>query len=137
VFLYQLSCIIFYYCSTLIHFVQLLFSHDSFVHSSLFVRKYSVLILDCFPGILIPLYKNHHHPCKSINIIHRTALSLSLYRSEWPITIIDIEGYTKPIFSKPSSKQRARQTQWQADMSRQDANVSRIHVGTFFFFSPR
>jgi hypothetical protein len=42
-----------------------LFSIDSFVHCSLFMRKYSVLILDSIPGILIPLYKNHHHLCKS------------------------------------------------------------------------
>jgi hypothetical protein len=29
---------------------------------------------------------------QSMNIIHQTAPSLSYYRSEWPITIIDIEG---------------------------------------------
>jgi hypothetical protein len=32
--------------------------------------------------------------------------------SKWPITIIDIAGYTKPIFSKLQSKQRARQIQY-------------------------
>jgi hypothetical protein len=29
------------------------------------MRKYSVLILNCIPGISILLYKNHHHLCKS------------------------------------------------------------------------
>jgi hypothetical protein len=36
-----------------------------------------------------PINNNH---LQSINIIHQTAPSLSYYRSEWPITIIDIEG---------------------------------------------
>jgi hypothetical protein len=41
----------------------------------------------------VPLYKKyHHHLCNSINIIHQTILTLSLYRSEWPITNIDIAG---------------------------------------------
>ncbi len=79
---------------------------------SLFKEKDSILILDCIPGILIQLYKKypfkqyvkyllyHHHLCKSINIIHQTTPPLSQYGSEWPITIIDIAGYTEPIFSK-------------------------------------
>ncbi len=46
-------------------------------YSSLFIRKYSILTLDCILGISIPFYKNHHHLCKSINIIHQTAPSLS------------------------------------------------------------
>ncbi len=55
VFLCQLSCIICYCCLTFIHFVRLLSSSDSFVHCSLYMRKYSVLILDCIPGILMAL----------------------------------------------------------------------------------
>ncbi len=50
-------------------------------------EKDSILILDCIPGISIMLYllinnctivqEHHHHLCKSINIIHQTALILS------------------------------------------------------------
>ncbi len=96
----------FEFCSS---FVQLLFSFDSFAFfsiCSLFIvqkRKYSILMLDCIPGILIPLYVKNVFIiiyASQINIIHQTTPTLSLYRSEWPITIIDIAGYTEPIFSK-------------------------------------
>ncbi len=61
--------------------VGLLFSFvryfDSFVHCLTIYKKYSVLTLDCIPGIWILLYINHHHLCKSINIIHQIAPFLS------------------------------------------------------------
>ncbi len=41
-----------------------------------------------------------HHHFESINIIQQTPPTLSQYRSEGPITIIDITGQTKPIFPK-------------------------------------
>jgi hypothetical protein len=71
----------------IVHYLILLFDFYSFcsifvfirIFCSLFVihKKYSVLILDFIPGILIPLNKNHHHLCKLTNIIHPTAPSLS------------------------------------------------------------
>ena len=51
----------------------------------------------------------HHHQYESINIIHQTPPTLSQYRSEGPITIIDITGQTKPISPSSNLKQRARQ----------------------------
>ncbi len=94
-----------YCCCSIIHssFVHLLFNFclvNYFVlfnnHCSLFVGK----IFNSNPG----LYSRYFDPIvpdtKSINIIHQTAPSLSQYRSKWPITIIDIEGYTEPISSK-------------------------------------
>jgi hypothetical protein len=71
-----------------------LFSFDYFVllnfHCSLFIGK----IFNSDPGLYSRYFDpvTHHHLSKSMNIIHQTALSLSYYRSEWPITIIDIEG---------------------------------------------
>ncbi len=49
----------------------------------------------------------HHHQYESINIIQQTPPTLSLYRSEGPITTIDIVGLTKPI-SPHSSHSRGR-----------------------------
>jgi hypothetical protein len=113
----QLYRVVFYNCC-LIHFIvvqlsfhfhssffQLLFSFDSLLF---IVRCSKEKIFNSDPGLYsryfdpaVPLYqKYHHHLCKSINIIHQTAPSLSWYRSEWPITIIDIARYAKPIFSK-------------------------------------
>ncbi len=94
----QLYRVVFYYCCSIllvlfIYFVRCstfpfivcstFVSFDSFAFNLFIVhclkRKYSVLILDCIPGILILLYKNyhHHHLCKSINIIHQTAPTLA------------------------------------------------------------
>ncbi len=51
------------------------------VHCSLFIGKYSILILDCIPGISIPLYyRSTRYPSsssKSISIIHQIAPSSS------------------------------------------------------------
>jgi hypothetical protein len=66
-------------------------------------KKDSILILDCNPGILIPLYVKYLFIIiytSQIYFIHLTAPTLSKYRSERPITIIDIAGYLEPIFSK-------------------------------------
>ncbi len=97
-------------------FGRLLFSFNYFAFSLFIVpcpkKKDLILILDCIPGILIPLYMKYLFIiiyASQINIIHQTAPTLSQYRSEWPIMIIDIAGYTEPIFSKSYSKQRARQ----------------------------
>jgi uncharacterized membrane protein required for colicin V production len=68
-----LFIIVWFLCS----FVRSLFHPILLFIVRLFTRKYSVLTLDCIPGILIPLYINHHHLCKSTNIIHQTAPSLS------------------------------------------------------------
>ncbi len=90
----SLLLIYFVHCSILIYF---LFDFCFIVHCS--KEKDSILILDCIPGILILLINNctgvqeyNHHPCKSIHIIHQTSPTLSQYRSEGPITIIDIAG---------------------------------------------
>ncbi len=113
----QLHRVVFYYSCLII---LLLFDfHSSFVHAlfdfcvpfnsfacSQFVVQRKKFNPD--PGLhsrylkpAVPLYKKyHHHLYKSINIIHQTAPSLSQYRSELPITIIDIVGYTKSIISK-------------------------------------
>jgi hypothetical protein len=103
----QIHRVVFYYCCSI--FIQVLFVFC-------FIRFFCFFIVHCSrekifnsdPGLYsryfdsaVPLYKKyHHHLCKSINIIHQTAPTLSKYRSEGPITIIDIPGYTKPIFSK-------------------------------------
>ncbi len=97
-FLFDFS---FVFCST---FVFIQFLYFFIVHCSLFKEK----SFNSDPGLYsryfdptVPLYKKYrHHLCMSINIIHQTALTLSQYRREWPITNIDIAGYTKPIFSK-------------------------------------
>jgi hypothetical protein len=73
----QLYCVLFCYCyrsfcycSTLFDFVHFLF--DSFYfHCSLFMRKYSILILDCMysryfdPVPVVREVRVHHHLCKS------------------------------------------------------------------------
>jgi hypothetical protein len=79
-FVYFVRCSTFPFicCSTFVSFDSFAF-HCSLLRCS--KRKDSILILDCIPDIsilLYPLYKNyHHHLCKSINIIHQTALTLS------------------------------------------------------------
>ncbi len=60
-----------------IFFVRLLF-HSIILFDSTFIvhcslEKYSILILDCIPGISIPTASKS----ESINIIHQTALFLS------------------------------------------------------------
>jgi hypothetical protein len=49
-------------------------------------------------GIVFQVFRSHITTTirHSINIIHQTAPSLSWYRRERPITIIDIEGYPEP-----------------------------------------
>jgi hypothetical protein len=83
-------------------FVRLLFSFDSFAfHCSLFKEKDSILILDCIPGISTCCTIVQEVPSSSMQVnkhIHQISPSLSKYRSEWPITVIDIVGYTRPIF---------------------------------------
>jgi hypothetical protein len=66
-------------CLTFIQFfclILLLF----IVHCSLLKEKDSILILDCIPGILIPLYVKYLFIiiyASQINIIHQTVPSLS------------------------------------------------------------
>ncbi len=71
------------FCSTFVSFDSYAF-HSFVVHCS--KEKDSILILDCIPGILIPLYEKYllYHctripspSSKSINIIHQTAPTLS------------------------------------------------------------
>ncbi len=109
---------LFHYCRLIIlllfDFHSILFAFcfpfDSFAFDcSLFMRKYLSLILDCISGISIPLYKKYHyHLCKSINILRQTAPSLSSYRSEWPIRIIDMRDIRNQYSPSRWSKQRAR-----------------------------
>jgi hypothetical protein len=78
------------FCSVLIRFsIQCL----TWFFCSVFVlfRKCSVMILEMCSRHFDPINNNH---LQSMNIIHQTAPSFVLvqYRSEWPITIIDIEG---------------------------------------------
>ncbi len=49
---------------------------------------------------VVPATYIHHHRYESINIIQQTPPTLSQYRSEGSITIIDTARQTKPIFSK-------------------------------------
>ncbi len=77
VFSYQLSCII----------LLLLFDFIQFCSTYVFIWFFCSLfvtqkkIFSSNPGLCSrhfdPLYKNHHHLCKSINTIHQTARSLS------------------------------------------------------------
>jgi hypothetical protein len=97
--LFDLFC-----CCSLIHlslfnFSSTFFSFDYFVW---FNFHCSLQNIQFWSWIVFLVFQSHYPswPSESINIIHQTAPSLSLYRSEWPITIIDIEGYTTPIFSK-------------------------------------
>ncbi len=90
--------------SFILFIVQLfvLFSFSSIL--CLFVvqkRKGTILILDRVPRISILCYlfkypllylTYHHHRFESINITQQTPPTLSLYRSEGPITIIDTVG---------------------------------------------
>ncbi len=100
-FVYNALILVIVHCLLLFNFYSALFDLPILLFIvQLFVKKYSVLTLDWIPDILILLYINHHHLCKSINIIRQTAPSMSLYRSEWPTMIIDIEEYTEPKFSK-------------------------------------
>ncbi len=87
IYLCSLLIIVFHlFCSCLSSFIFFL------NFSSLFVVQKKKINSD--PGLysryLDPTY--HHHLCKSINIIQKTAPTLSQYRSERPITIIDIVG---------------------------------------------
>ncbi len=95
----------FVFCST---FVFIQFFCSIRFHCSLFTRKnmqfWSWFVFQVFRSCSSSMWSTHNcatsSSSKSINIIHQTAPSLSLFRSEWPIPIIDIAGYTEPIFSK-------------------------------------
>jgi hypothetical protein len=129
----QLHHVFFYYCCliyfTVVRFILLLFDHsfvfyssfvdfcsfDYFCFDSTFIVHCSLENIQFWSWIVFQVFRSrctrsyHHHLCKSISIIHQTAQSLSYYRSEWPIKIIDIEGYSEPIFSKTKLQfQRAR-----------------------------
>jgi hypothetical protein len=67
-----LSFIYFVHCSTIYSFVFI--SHQFFV--LLFKRKRTILILNLFSGISIPLTV-HHHQYESLNIIQQTPPTLS------------------------------------------------------------
>ncbi len=97
--LFNYSCCCLIFCSSFVHSILLRF----IVHCS-----WEKIVFQVFRSYCTWITCHHHHLCKSINIIHQTAPSLSYYRDEWPITIIDIAGYTEPIFSKLWSKQRVR-----------------------------
>jgi hypothetical protein len=104
VFMCQSYHVVFYYCCSIIvrFFIQFfvrLFCFSLFiVHSA--KEKDSILILDCIPGILIPLYKKYPLYVKYLFIIIYASQINILPQTASPITIIDVAGYMEPIFSK-------------------------------------
>ncbi len=96
------------HCST-IYFIIVYFHFLSILCFICWLKeKRTILILNLCSGISIPLPANHHQ-YESINIIQQTPPTLSQYRSEGPITTIDIAGQTKPISPHSKLQQRARQ----------------------------
>ncbi len=96
---YLFYCCLFYFSSILVLFVVQ-------------KEKRTILILNLCSGILIPL-NVHHHQYESIIIIQQTPPTLSQYRSEIPITTIDIAGQMKPISPHSKLQQRARHVEKQ------------------------
>ncbi len=105
-FIYFICCSTMYSSCCLISFLinSLLF------HCSLFKREKNNSDPELCSGISIPLTVQYHQ-YESLNIIQQTPPTLSQYRSEGPITIIDIAEQTKPISPHRQTQQRARQLQ--------------------------
>jgi hypothetical protein len=84
----------FVHCSTFYSLCySILFSFDSFafiIHCALFKREKFNSDPGLYSRYFDPADKNHL--CEPINIIQQTAPTLSSYRSEGPITTIDIAG---------------------------------------------
>jgi hypothetical protein len=111
--LFTLFVLVVQYCRSFILFiVQLLFVllFDSFFFNSFFFNSFfsillllsfvvlcfkekgSILILNCVQVFQSRCSSTSHHLFDSINIIQQTPSTLSLYRSEGPISFIDIAG---------------------------------------------
>ncbi len=132
-----------YWDVTLYSFCCLIsFFIDSFaftIRCSLFQRG-AILILNC---VQVFRSRTPHHLYESINIIQQTPPTLSQYKSEGPITIINIAGQMEPKFSKQTQQQRARQLLWAKTSHKKNSNLladcqdlkGQCHNILYWFFS--
>ncbi len=101
VFMLSKSVLVLFVASFIVRLLFVLF----FFRLTCFVQPFSIWIFNfqcifwfwywnCSPGFSIPVTTTIW---QSINIKHQTAPSLSKYRKQEPITIIDTVGYSEPI----------------------------------------